>query len=105
MISTAMRHFLEVVRTGSIAQAAQQLAPGGCTQATPVRPLKRLLRGLHRVLDITLIGIWQFSPGEGRGGVEALEGRAGYGVDPLAVDAHLKAGEAHATIPFIGGLR
>jgi hypothetical protein len=77
-------------------------------RAVAVRPrqagLSKALRGLHGALDIGFVGVGQFGPGLRGGRVEAVEGLAGLGIDPLAVDAHLEANECHATIPlgFVG---
>jgi hypothetical protein len=75
-----------------------------------VRPrqagLSKALRGLHGALDIGFVGVGQFGPGLRGGRVEAVEGLAGEGIDPLAADAHLEANECHATIPlgFVGSV-
>ncbi|MNF69417.1 hypothetical protein D3C84_513000 [compost metagenome] len=93
---------LLLVLGDQVAQAAQQLAPCGGAQVAPGRTFEGLLRRLDRALHVGFVGIGQLRPGFGEGRVEAVERPAGQGIDPLAVDAHLKTGECHATIPCVG---
>ncbi len=92
---------LLLVFGNQVAQLTQQLAACRGRQAAPGLTLEGFLGGLNGPFDIGFVSIRQLRPGFGQRRVEAVEGLAGQRIDPLTVDAHLKAGKAHATIPLI----